>query len=773
MGKYALLIGVGEYGEGLTPLPAAPRDVVAFADVLQNPQMGGFDEVKPVINPNQAQIAREIELWFQGREPDDLVLLFFSGHGVKDDRRELFFAACNTEKQRDSLIRSTAISAQSIHDCIRRCKAKYQVIILDCCFSGAFGDFLARDDGEINLKEQLGAEGCVVLTATNAVDYAYEEKGADLSIYTRYLVEGIASGAADEDEDGVITVEELHRFAGRKVEATSPAMSPKIITLKDEGYRIRLARSPQDDPKVKYRKEAERRAESGQFSIPARRLLLSLRQKLGILDIEAEAIEAEVLKPFQEYQRKRQEYEETLRQCLQEDATLSPNVIKDLMDFRNHLGLKLEDVVAIEQDCLGLSLENYQSAVDRQREEQAQARHIEKLQRYREGFTKAIEAGYPLNEYVRNGLKQLQQQLELNDEEIFAIEQPIRNLAEAKYQEQLRVREENERKQKEVEQKRQAEAQAQAEREQRYAEALQRHQQELDRQREEDAQALHAKKLQKYREFFTTAIEHEYPLNQRLLVSIKQYQQQLYLSDEDVATIEQPIREYKEAKYQDELRAREENTRKQQAEVKVDDLSSERFGANYYAKLRDLLAAQDWKVADQETAKRMCQVMNPQEDGELLIGDFQKFPCHDLLNIDRLWVKYSNGQFGFSVQKAIYLECGGELLPISSTKSLVKNVERFGDRVGWRAKGIWRYHSGVTSSSFIPKGSFPFVWSRRCNFMSEEDSEGWPLDFISAKQYGRWASPIVSWLQPGKMGICFVILFSHLENCELYLLENN
>ena len=52
MGKYALLIGVGEYGEGLTPLPAAPRDVVAFAEVLQNPQMGGFDEVKPVINPN-------------------------------------------------------------------------------------------------------------------------------------------------------------------------------------------------------------------------------------------------------------------------------------------------------------------------------------------------------------------------------------------------------------------------------------------------------------------------------------------------------------------------------------------------------------------------------------------------------------------------------------------------------------------------------------------------------------------------------------------------
>ena len=238
MGKYALLIGVGEYGEGLQPLPAAPNDVAALKDVLQNPLMGGFDEVKPVINPTQAKMAREIELWFQGRELHDLIVLFFSGHGVKDERRDLYFAARNTEKQRDRLVRSTATSARFVNDCIRSCKAKYQVIILDCCFSGAFGDMIARDDGDINLQDQLGAEGRVVLTSTSAVDYSFEEKGAKLSIYTGFLVEGIASGAADGNGDGVITPEELHHYAGRKVEAESPAMSPKIITLKDEGYRI-------------------------------------------------------------------------------------------------------------------------------------------------------------------------------------------------------------------------------------------------------------------------------------------------------------------------------------------------------------------------------------------------------------------------------------------------------------------------------------------------------------------------------------------------------
>ena len=371
MGKYALLIGVDTYGEGLQPLPAASKDVAALREVLLNPQMGGFDEAKPLINPTQSKMARDIELWFQDRQPEDLVLLFFSGHGVKDVRRDLYFAAANTEKQRDRLVRSTAIPAQFIHDCIRGCKAKYQVLILDCCFSGAFGDLVARDSGEIPLKEQLGAEGRVVLTSTSAVDYSFEEKGADLSIYTRYLVEGIASGAADEDDNGVITIDELHRYAGRKVKETSPAMSPTLIILKDEGFRIQVARSPQDDPKLKYRKEAERRATAGEFTIPARRLLMALRTELGLSDSEADSIEAEVLKPHWEYQRKQQEYQDTLRQCLECESPLSPQTIDDLRDYQAYLRLKPEDVAAIEQNALnGSTLEEYVVGLERQWQEQ-------------------------------------------------------------------------------------------------------------------------------------------------------------------------------------------------------------------------------------------------------------------------------------------------------------------------------------------------------------------------------------------------------------------
>ena len=398
MGKYALLIGVDTYGKGLQPLPAASKDVMAMREVLLNPQMGNFDEVKPVINPVQSEMAREIELWFQDRQPEDLVVLFFSGHGVKDDRRDLYFAAANTEKQRDRLIRSTATSARFLHDCIRGCKAKYQVLILDCCFSGAFGELVARDDGKVPLKEQLGAEGRVVLTSTSAVDYSFEEKGADLSIYTRYLVEGIVSGAADEDGDGVISIDELHRYAGRKVQETSPVMSPTLITLKDEGFRIRIARAPQDDPKLKYRKAAERRAITGEFTIPAKRILASLRAELQISNSEAEAIEVEVLKPHREYQRKQKEYQDTLRQCLEHGKLLSPVTIEDLIDLRNHLRLKSEDISTIEQTVFqGNNLDGYveilarqQQQEDRRQQEQEKQREAIRRQQEQEKQREAI-----------------------------------------------------------------------------------------------------------------------------------------------------------------------------------------------------------------------------------------------------------------------------------------------------------------------------------------------------------------------------------------------
>ncbi len=353
MGKFALLIGVSDYAEGLSALPAATQDAAALQRVLQSPELGQFDDVQLLLDPTRDQMATKVEVWLSERQSEDLVLLFFSGHGVKDEHTELYFAAGNTQKAQNRLVRSTAFAARNLNDYLRDCRSKQQVVVLDCCFSGAFGNFQPRDDGEVGLQSQLAAEGRVVLTSTSAVDYAFEEKAADLSVYTRYLIEGIEKGTADLNRDGVITVDELHEFASRKVKETAPAMSPEIITLEGQGYKIEIARAPQDKPELRYRKEVEKKARKGVFTKPALRTLKLLRQQYGLSDQVAEAIEAEVLKPFRDYQRKLNDYRETLAECLEDGESLSRYDLIDLKDHQQHLNLKDEDVAPVERELLG------------------------------------------------------------------------------------------------------------------------------------------------------------------------------------------------------------------------------------------------------------------------------------------------------------------------------------------------------------------------------------------------------------------------------------
>lgn len=73
-----------------------------------------------------------------------------------------------------------------------------QVVILDCCFSGAFAKgWLAKDDGSVDIKNQLGGEGKVVLTSSTHVQSSLAPQGSDLSTYTRYLVEGLETAKDD------------------------------------------------------------------------------------------------------------------------------------------------------------------------------------------------------------------------------------------------------------------------------------------------------------------------------------------------------------------------------------------------------------------------------------------------------------------------------------------------------------------------------------------------------------------------------------------------
>ncbi|NEQ83035.1 MAG: CHAT domain-containing protein, partial [Moorea sp. SIO2I5] len=187
--KRALLIGVSKYGKGLDPLPGATKDLKEIKRILGSPQLGNFVDVKALSNPDRQEMAEAIEELFASSEKDDLVLLFFSGHGVKDSSNQLYLASRITRKNsQKELVRTTAVSTKDIHDIMNRSRSKRQVVILDCCFSAAFRKGLrVKDDGSVNLQnqlDQLGGEGRAILASST--DYSFSQLDKQLSIYTQY-----------------------------------------------------------------------------------------------------------------------------------------------------------------------------------------------------------------------------------------------------------------------------------------------------------------------------------------------------------------------------------------------------------------------------------------------------------------------------------------------------------------------------------------------------------------------------------------------------------
>jgi hypothetical protein len=122
-----------------------------------------------------------------------------------------------------------------------------------------------------------------------------------------------------------------------------------------------------------------------------------------------------------------------------------------------------------------------------------------------------------------------------------------------------------------------------------------------------------------------------------------------------------------------------------------------------YDRLRNLLAIGKWREADEETRSFILCLVRREIEGSLRAQDIKKLPSQDLHTIDELWVKYSGGRFGFSVQKRLWQDVVG-----SRSNPGYGTLRRFGERVGWYMKGSWLSWSDLSfSGDSAPIGSLP------------------------------------------------------------------
>ena len=252
--RNALIVASSDYADPeLRQLQAPAADARALEAVLRDPGIGGF-EVRTLLNRPNQEVTLAVEEFFADRQPDDMLLMHFSCHGIKDEDGELYFAMTNSKLRR---LASTAVAANFVNQRMNRSRSKRVVLLLDCCYAGAFErGMMARAGGGVGLEGQFaGGRGRAVITASDAMQYAYEDGGLAVtgqlpvpgqpgpSVFTSALVRGLRTGEADRDQDGQVALDELYDYIYDKVRAVTPSQTPCKWTYDIRGELVIARRS--------------------------------------------------------------------------------------------------------------------------------------------------------------------------------------------------------------------------------------------------------------------------------------------------------------------------------------------------------------------------------------------------------------------------------------------------------------------------------------------------------------------------------------------------
>jgi hypothetical protein len=252
VGRHALLLGVRDYEDrAFHSLPAVAADLDCLSQVLEEPDIGGF-EITAERDPDAAAMKAAIAGFLDARTPDDVVVLYLSGHGAwSAGIGQLYFAARDT---RLDLLVQTGVPAEYLNSALEECRAQQKAVLLDCCYSGAFAQgFRTRGAGNRTglppaLKSAVESRGVYVITACDQRQNAYEGFSGygdvQPSLFTAAVVNGLQTGHADVMGNGSITPENLYTYVDEQFRAHSDVdQSPTKSTVGVVGSEMVLAKS--------------------------------------------------------------------------------------------------------------------------------------------------------------------------------------------------------------------------------------------------------------------------------------------------------------------------------------------------------------------------------------------------------------------------------------------------------------------------------------------------------------------------------------------------
>jgi tetratricopeptide (TPR) repeat protein len=244
--SYALIVGIAKY-QNLSEkqnLLFSERDAESIYSILISPEGGAFpaQNVHRLIGAKAtlANIRQELEEWLPSKTKEgDRVLVYFAGHGFVIDGHA-YLAPYDIKLDN---VAATAYPMQQLSSVVgSKVQGKWKVLMTDACHSGAIGSegSAALNRGLVDVDKSI-----FVLSASRDREQSFESAdwGGGHGIFTYYVERGL-SGAADEDQDGLVTADELAEYVRTNVRKDSEGRQNPTSEAGSFDPKMQLAYTP-------------------------------------------------------------------------------------------------------------------------------------------------------------------------------------------------------------------------------------------------------------------------------------------------------------------------------------------------------------------------------------------------------------------------------------------------------------------------------------------------------------------------------------------------
>lgn len=240
---WAVVVGVGKY-TAMPSLKFTDDDAFRFYSHLKSPEGGALpdNQIEILVDEGATRenILRTMRQYFLKADENDVVMLYFSGHGLEGCFLPVDFDGYNNK-----------LRHEEIRQIFKESKAKHKICIADACHSGTLdysGSLASKGPAPVSLQRYYQAfedsdGGIALLMSSKAEELSLEDHGLRQGVFTYYVLRGM-KGAADANNDYIVTIKELHNYVYAKVrDYTAGAQTPVLTGNYDDMMPVSLRRN--------------------------------------------------------------------------------------------------------------------------------------------------------------------------------------------------------------------------------------------------------------------------------------------------------------------------------------------------------------------------------------------------------------------------------------------------------------------------------------------------------------------------------------------------